>query len=287
MSYLLGYYGGKIGTVGAWIAAQLPPHKIYVEAFGGMAGVLMQKQPAKVEVYNDRAEELDNLLHIVRDHPAALRQALALTQYGRKEYQRCIATRHEVGISALERARRTYAILAMSRDGSLVGKGFSFGGAAYKGSVADTFIAGQERIPWVSDRLRHVLLECGSWQNVCRQHDGPDTLLYLDPPYVLGTRTLNDGYLFEMSDEEHRELVAWCLQAEGKILLSGYDDPIYAPLLTAGWRCERLPTVAHSSSSRHKTGNPRAKRIECLWINPAARRAPTLFCEQVKRELVT
>jgi DNA adenine methylase len=280
MSYLLGYYGGKIGPVGAWIAAQLPPHKIYVEAFGGMAGVLMQKRPAPVEVYNDRAQELDNLMRVVREQPKELRLALELTQYGRQEYKRCIATRHEPGISEVERARRTYVIVAMGRDGSLNGKGFSFGGAAYKGSVADTFKNGQERIPWVSQRLRGVLLECGSWQTVCRQHDGPDTLFYLDPPYVLSTRTGNYGYVYEMSDTEHEELLDWCLRARGKILLSGYDSALYAPLLAAGWVCRRLPVVAHSSAARQKKGT-RAERVECLWLNPqAAAYTLTLFCAQ-------
>lgn len=46
------YLGGK-NRIAPWIISFFPPHKIYVEPFGGSAAVLLNKQPAWMEVYND------------------------------------------------------------------------------------------------------------------------------------------------------------------------------------------------------------------------------------------
>ena len=282
MSYLLGYYGGKQGPVGTWIAAQIfnIPHTLRCEPFGGMFSVSMQLPPAKVEIYNDRAGELVNLFRVVRNQPDELRVALALSAYGRDEFKQACGPL-PAGADAIERARRTYIRLAQSRDNSLVAKGFSFGGAAFKGSVADTFRNGQDRIPWVCERLRGVMMENQPWQTVCRQHDGVNSLLYLDPPYVLSTRTGKYGYVYELSDAEHYELLDWCSAAKSALLLSGYRNPLYAEALEeSGWLRRDYGTVANSSASKQKKLGG-AVRVESLWLNPrAAAATPTLFCAQ-------
>ncbi|MCA8829409.1 DNA adenine methylase [Hymenobacter pini] len=276
---LLGYYGGKQGAVGSWIASQIIniPHTLRLEPFGGMFSVSMQLPPAKVEIYNDRAGELVNLFRVVREQPEALREALALSPYARDEFKDACEPM-PAGADAVERARRTYVRLAQSRDNSLLAKGFSFGGAAFKGSVADTFRNGQDRIPAVCERLRGVMIENHSWQTVCRQHDGVNSLIYLDPPYVLSTRTGKYGYVYELSDKEHQELLDWSLTAKSALLLSGYRNPLYAEALEDnGWLRRDYGTVANASASRTKKAS--AARIESLWLNPrAAMATPTLFC---------
>lgn len=46
------YLGGK-NRIAPWIIGFFPPHKFYVEPFGGSAAVLLNKQPAFLEIYND------------------------------------------------------------------------------------------------------------------------------------------------------------------------------------------------------------------------------------------
>ncbi|MFW6328195.1 MAG: DNA adenine methylase, partial [Bacteroidota bacterium] len=58
-----------------WIISNFPKHKIYVEAFGGGAHVLIQKNPSKVEIYNDINDNLVNFLMIARDRPEELYRA--------------------------------------------------------------------------------------------------------------------------------------------------------------------------------------------------------------------
>ncbi|AIL08886.1 DNA adenine methylase [Stenotrophomonas maltophilia] len=46
------YHGGMF-RVSPWVNQHLPAHRIYVEPFGGAAGVLLTKPRSGVEIYND------------------------------------------------------------------------------------------------------------------------------------------------------------------------------------------------------------------------------------------
>lgn len=48
----LRYMGGKF-RLAPWLLQFFPGHEVYTEAFGGAAGVLLQKPRAIGEVYND------------------------------------------------------------------------------------------------------------------------------------------------------------------------------------------------------------------------------------------
>ena len=64
------YLGGK-NRIAPWIISFFPPHKIYVEPFGGSGAVLLNKQPAWMEVYNDLYDRVVNFLRFcaIRKNP--------------------------------------------------------------------------------------------------------------------------------------------------------------------------------------------------------------------------
>lgn len=96
--------------------------------------------------------------------------------------------------------------------------------------------------------------------------DSPDTLFYIDPPYVTSTRTDKSVYSYELTDEQHKQL-SMLNELEGLIVLSGYACKIYTDLFEArGWkRIDRIAQV-----------NGGGTRTESLWLSPST--AAALAC---------
>ena len=63
-----------------------------------------------------------------------------------------------------------------------------------------------------------------------------------------------------MTDADHERLIARICTLKGKVLLSGYPNPIYDKL---DWQRADLPV---SCFSAHGSG-AETERIECLWRN--------------------
>jgi DNA adenine methylase len=87
--------------------------------------------------------------------------------------------------------------------------------------------------------------------------DQPDTLIYLDPPYLMETRSnKSKRYDPEFSDWfSHEELLTFLLTLECNVMISGYDHPVYNERL-AEWR-----KTSFTGFSRGGT------RVETLWMN--------------------
>ena len=99
---LLRYHGGK-WKLAPWILRHLPPHRVYVEPFGGGASVLLQKPRSYAEVYNDLDGEVVNLFTVAREHGEELARSLELTPFARAEFDQS----YEPGSEPIEQARRT------------------------------------------------------------------------------------------------------------------------------------------------------------------------------------
>jgi DNA adenine methylase len=130
-----------------------------------------------------------------------------------------------------------------------------------------------DMLPEIATRARSVQIEHGDWLDVLRSYDTPDTLFYMDPPFVRSTRR-SGKYLHEMDDAEHRRLVKALLNIRGKALLSGYRSDIHEPLEEAGWERVDLPTVCYAVGRTRSTrlqgkGSLVGQfRTESIWISP-------------------
>ncbi|MCG7551586.1 DNA adenine methylase [Pseudoalteromonas sp. Of7M-16] len=80
-------------------------------------------------------------------------------------------------------------------------------------------------------------------------------LMYLDPPYMHETRTSKARYEYELTDEEHKELLKIVLELPCYIMLSGYRNPLYNDMLSDWW------SVDIQAMSRGGV------RTETVWCN--------------------
>jgi DNA adenine methylase len=266
---ILRYFGGKF-MLAPWIVANMPDHRVYVEPFGGAASVLMRKPRSYAEVYNDLDDDIVNLFRLLRDPPAAvfLEMMLRNTPYSREEFE--LST--EACSQDMERARRLIVRSFMGFGADSVcnperSTGFRANSNRSGSTPAHDWVNYPDAIEAFSARLRGVVIENRPAWEVIKAHDGPDTLFYLDPPYMEGTRTRRGVYKFEMSDEEHVDMLTSLHGLKGMVMLSGYDSRLYKDL---GWRYIEKKAWADGAKERR----------ELLWFNKAAEKGisqPGLF----------
>ena len=258
------YFGGKT-AIADRIADMLPPHEHYIEPFAGSLAVLLAKPQSQMETVNDLDGDLMNFWRVLRERPADLQRACALTPHSRSEYMAC----YEPATNDLERARRVWVNLTQGRGGQMKRTGWRFyqDPRGSHSSMPDYLDAYLGRLGPAAARLRHVSLECKPALDLIRGYGGhADSLLYIDPPYLASLRSLNKGrcrgpdYTHELrTDDEHTELAEALNAARAAVVLSGYDSPLYDGLYD-GW---------HRLDIRTQTGNGGTDRdrTEVLWSN--------------------
>ena len=268
---VLRWHGGK-WLLAPWLISQFPPHRTYVEPFGGAASVLMRKARAYAEVYNDLDDEVVTLFRVLRApaEASALRELLRLTPFARREFREA----YEQTDDPIERSRRLIIR-------SFMGFGSNAHSSQAKGHRSTGFRSSSRRsgttpaLDWANypdamdamvRRLVGVVIESRDARDVMIQHDAPDTLFYVDPPYLPETRALGNRYdlawrmyRHELSRDDHVSLLAFLRGLRGMVILSGYPDELYDHALPNWMRVER---AALADGARPRT--------EVLWINPAA-----------------
>lgn len=255
---LVRYHGGK-WKLAPWILRHFPPHRTYVEPFGGGGSVLLQKPRSYAEVYNDLDGEIVNLFRVARDRGDELAQACDLTPFARDEFTQA----YEPSADPLEQARRTI-IRAFMGFGSAGASGQPTGFRANSNRSGTTPAHDWANYPthlrMTIQRLRGVVIENRDACECMAQHDAETTLHYVDPPYVHATRQLRTrapSYRHELTDEQHQALASTLHTLKGMVVLSGYRHPLYDELF-AGW--QRIDAAAHADGARD--------RVESLWLSP-------------------
>jgi len=253
MRPLVRYHGAKF-LLAPWIISHFPKHRIYVEPFGGGGSVLLRKPRAYAEVYNDLCGEMVNLFKVARDRGNELRTALELTPFARDEFD----LSYEPAEDELEQARRTVVRSFMGfGSGAASGRPTGFRCNSTRSGTTPAHDWGNypKAFHILQERLQGVVIENRDAAEVMLQQDSPETLHYVDPPYVAETRDGGSDYRFEMSDEDHKRLAAVLHSLKGHVILSGYRCDLYDQLYADWHRVER---EAYADGAQ--------KRVECLWM---------------------
>lgn len=262
----LRYHGGK-SRLAPWIIKHLPPHRYYVEPFGGAASVLLAKPAAHLEVYNDLDDDISNFFRVVRDSAMRERliEACMLTPYARAEFRRA----YEHTDEPVERARRTAVRAAMGfgSAGATKGRtGFRIDSTRPRQTVVTDWALYPPVLAAIGQRLLGVMIEQRDAMQVMQSFDGPETLHYVDPPYLPETRVSQNGklsyYRHELTAAQHAELLQGLQGLQGMVVLSGYPSTLYSQQLH-GW-------TMYTTKARIAANRGTGIRTEALWLNPAA-----------------
>lgn len=252
---VLRWHGGK-WRLGSWIVSHFPEHRVYVEPYGGAASVLLRKDPSPSEIYNDLDGCAVNLFRVLRSPEAdRLVQELYLTPYSREEF----VLAYEETDDPVERARRLIvrSFMGFGTNSHTKRCGFRSKSARSRVTPAVDWENYPDSLSAVIERLRGVSIDNRDALHIMKLHDGPDTLHYVDPPYVSSVRDEGRDYRHEMNDEDHRLLLECLLGLEGAVVLSGYANELYDESLK-DW--ERRDRKAMADGAK--------PRIESVWLNP-------------------
>jgi len=258
---LLRWHGGK-WLLAPWIISEMPTHRVYVEPFGGAGSVLIRKSRCYAEVWNDLDGHVVNLFQVLRsDRADELVQSLRLTPFASEEFFGA----YEPTDDPLERARRLVirSFMGFGSNGHNKSTGFRSNSNRSGTTPAHDWINYPDSLVAVIKRLQGVVVLNRDACEVMSGHDGPETLHYVDPPYIMDTRSdAGKDYAHELTDTDHENLLDFLDGLQGMVMLSGYPHDIYDDRLKHWTRITRKALADGAKA-----------RTEVLWLNPAAAQA--------------
>lgn len=253
MNAVLKYPGAK-NRIAPWICKYIPKHHVYCEPFFGSGAVFFNKEPAYNEILNDIDDDVYNFFKVLRDSPEQLAETIKFTPYSRQEY---INAYHNVPETEEVEKARLFAIKCWQGFGcgNKYKNGFRRGIGITSPNPAKAWGKLPETLVMAAERLKNAQIEKKDAIELIKTLKGSATFVYIDPPYLQNTRK---KYLYnhELTDERHVELLEVLLKSDCKIMISGYDNPLYDEKLS-GWHKAKKNTTAERS----------VKRTETLWMN--------------------
>ena len=276
----LKWHGGKT-YLALGIIELMRSHLHYVEPYFGGGAVLLARDPNRdwyegaedwtgaaaqrgcSEVVNDINGELTNFWRVLQRDVTFQKflRAMQSMPFSEKEWQDAMEDQELK--TGLTRATKFFVCCRQS----LAGRMNSFAPLSRsrtRGNIneqANAWLGAVEGLPAVHERLKSVVILNDDALTVIRKEDSPKTLHYLDPPYLHETRSSTDVYEFEMTDDDHRQLLEAIQNVEGKVMLSGYHRNLYDKMLR-NWNLKEFTKANNSSGAKEKR-----KMIECVWMN--------------------
>lgn len=268
------WYGGKFRHL-SFIYGEFPQgYTNIVDVCGGSGAVLLNIPPSRecVKTFNDIDDEVVNFFRTLREDGERLIEMLHLTPHAREELYRCALDNIDDDVDDTEKARRFLVRQRQTINGLADGSNRKAWRTRYgekrTNSCARDWQNGVRKLHEVLARIQEWQIENMDALALLRRYDSRDVFFYLDPPYVQDARTAKyQGYRYDMSDKDHRALIKAAKKCKGRVLISGYENKMYAKLLT-GWEMIRGPEkYIPAASHRKDMKKGRPVRQECLWRN--------------------
>lgn len=266
-------HGGK-DTLAPKIVKLFPKTYLsYVEPYAGGCSVMLAANPeGHSEVVNDLDGELMNFWEVLQhaNNFDIFSKKMAAIPFSEATFQKMknmhdghyVHTAHSPVVRAvnffvaarqsLSGRRKDFAAISTNR----VRRGMN--------EQVSAWLTAVEGLPAVHERLKRVLILNRKALDVIRQLDNRQTLFYLDPPYLHSTRRTTKEYgQFEMSEDDHNQLLQVLSLISGKFILSGYRSELYDSYAKHHkWR-----RVEFKQPNLAAGGKKKRIMTECCWMN--------------------
>ena len=255
----------------------------YCEPYAGSLAVLLARKPASSEIVNDADHTLVNFYKVIQDKQTFkyLCRLIVQTPYSRAEFTRAVEilkqhfSNHTPNLStpSVELAWAFFIFHNQRMPGKLsfAPSNWAVGRNTCSGSIV-SFRRFIKKLPKMRQRLKRVHFDCTDALSFIKCWDSPNTVMYIDPPYV----GLGHYYLPLTDVEHHQQLIEIVLSCKSAIVISGYDHPIYDKLLEHEWQKIQFQTITQMSNTKGEGQRKlKLKRVECVWRNPQAVAATT------------
>lgn len=199
---LVSWVGGK-SKLAEEIISIFPPHKKYIEPFFGGGWVFFKKKPAEKSIINDINSDLVNLYLVVRDQPQDLARLIWWTPKSREVFNKYIdlywnKKNEWINTDKVTRAMM-YLYLVRNSFNALM-RNYSVGSSGWNSDrILETMWA-------VHEKLKDTTILCDDWKSILDLYANKDTLVYLDPPYMITSEGKDYYYKYIFTKEHHIEL---------------------------------------------------------------------------------
>ena len=231
-------------------------HHSYLDPYFGGGAVLFEKPPSRIETVNDLDDDVVNFFRVIQNPESCqeLQEWLIYTSYSMQIYEESFTRETQSPVEQVG----SFAVKSMQSHGFRLN-----GDCGWKKDVygREAAYAGRdwnllpEALVEMAIRLKGVQIENKPALELIKAFDHENVLIYLDPPYVWSARGRKQCR-YEMSDQDHEELLDTSIHSKAKTMLSGYDCELYEKYLK-GWRKLQIPARAQNS----------LPRAETLWMN--------------------
>jgi DNA adenine methylase len=264
-------HGGK-HYLARQIVALMPPHTHYVEAQAGGLAVFFAKPFEGIsEVVNDINGDLMTFWRVLQDKKsfAEFKRRIEAVPFSEVEWQdaeQALAGLDE-SVRRTDLVERAVRFFILSRQ-SMAGRCQEFTPLTRTrtrrgmNEQASAWLKAIEGLTAVHARLQRVVILNRPAIEVIRSQDGPQTLFYLDPPYLPETRSSGEVFgKFDMTEAEHEELLEVIQGLQGKVMISGYRCPLYDARLTK-WHRHEFDVPNNAAG-----GVLKRRMVETVWCN--------------------
>ena len=267
MNSIVKYFGGKNGMFNNIIEhfPEKGSYDTYIEPFGGSFAIgfhTPEELIAPVEIYNDLYSNVYSLFKVLANEEQfkEFKRMCDLSLYCEEIRSQYKEELKRDDLSDVERAFMFFYVNRTSHNG--IG-GFSMNRVVRRGmskSVSD-YLSTVDRLKEVHDRLSKVVVFKRDAIELMEKYNQNNVFMYLDPPYVLSTRSSAERYCVDMTDEQHNRFIEACINSKAKLLISGYDNELYDKLTDSGFKkvCFDVNTITGTRIPKTKT--------ETLWLN--------------------